>query len=96
MRCFFAGDLDRAAAASTTAAPLALPGDLLLLLPGEGFGLRPRPRVAARASAAGWLCVCLIDSNTNVTMWYFYMCGLLMMGLMLVTLALTYACSNAA
>lgn len=42
-------------------------------------------------NSIGWLCVCLIDSNTNVTMWYFHMCGLLMMGLMPVTLALTYA-----
>ena len=32
------------------------------------------------------LCVCLVDSGSkttaNVTMWYFYMCGLLMMGAM--------------
>ena len=49
-------------------------------------------------NSVGWLCVCLVDSGSkttaNVTMWYFYMCGLLMMGLMLVTLALTYACSR--
>ena len=49
-------------------------------------------------NSVGWLCVCLVDSGSkttaNVTMWYFHMCGLLMMGLMLVTLALTYACSR--
>ena len=42
-------------------------------------------------NGVGWLCVCLIDSDANVTMWYFYTCGLGMMGLMLVALALTYA-----
>jgi len=42
-------------------------------------------------NGVGWLCVCLIDSDANVTMWYFYTCGLGMMGLMLVALPLTYA-----
>ena len=42
----------------------------------------------------GWLFVCLIDSDTNVTMWYFYTFGLGMMGLMTVTLLLTYASSK--
>jgi hypothetical protein len=42
----------------------------------------------------GWLFVCLIDSDANVTMWYFYTCGLGMMGLMIVTLPLTYASSK--
>ena len=42
----------------------------------------------------GWLCVWHFDSDVNVPTWYFKMCGALMMGLMIVTLRLTYESSK--